>query len=132
MYKIYINETPLLFLETKVELLNPFKNGNYLVMKATGKQKQLFQVIDSLEKAGRFDAVVIHHENPDSIFELFKGLFKILEAAGGIIENGNHDLLLFIEEDFGIFLKVKSTKEKLLNKQQFVRLQKKQDLKMWT
>lgn len=100
MYKIYINETPLLFLETKEDALSPFKNGNYLVMKATGKQKQLFQVIDSLEKAGRFEAVVIHHENPESIFELFKGLYKILEASGGIIENDNNELLFIYRRGF--------------------------------
>jgi mutator protein MutT len=100
MYKIYINETPLLLIETKVELLAPFKNGNYLVMKATGKQKQLFQVIDSLEKAARFDAVIVHHEDPDSIFETFKGIFKILEAAGGIIENENNDLLFIFRRGF--------------------------------
>jgi 8-oxo-dGTP pyrophosphatase MutT (NUDIX family) len=100
MYKIYINETPLLLLEPGTAEMEHYNGTNSLIMKATGKQKQFFQIIDSLEKAQRFDAVILHGDNPQGLFEAFSSLFKILEAAGGIVQNAHGDILFIYRRGY--------------------------------
>ncbi|MCB0664064.1 MAG: hypothetical protein KDC24_15060, partial [Saprospiraceae bacterium] len=100
MYKIYINETPLFLLETNDAVLEKWKGENVLIMHATGKQKQFFQVIDSLEKMKRYDAVLLHGSNADELFEKFSSLYKILEAAGGIVKNEAGEILFIFRRGF--------------------------------
>lgn len=100
MYKIYINETPLLLLQTGAPELENYDGSNSLILKSTGKKKQFFQIIDSLEKASRFDAAVLHGENPEQLFETFASLYKILEAAGGIIQNDKGDILFIYRRGY--------------------------------
>ncbi len=94
MYKIYINDTPILLMNTqeKEELLPSDKN--ILIAKYLGKSKYLLTYIDLLEKSKKFDSVVIYTENYNKLVDDFKGLYKIIEAAGGVVQNEKNEILM--------------------------------------
>ncbi len=88
MYKIYINETPLLLLND-IEFRNYPDLPNKEVLKTLykGKTKTLLQHIDMLEKTDRYDLVIIYHEEYERLVSDFMGLYKTIEAAGGLVTN---------------------------------------------
>lgn len=94
MYKIYINDTPIFLMNTQEmgELLPSSKN--ILTTKYLGKSKYLLTYIDMLEKSKKFDGVVIHSENFKKLEKDFKGLYKIIEAAGGVVFNEKNEILM--------------------------------------
>jgi 8-oxo-dGTP pyrophosphatase MutT (NUDIX family) len=94
MYKIYINDTPIFLMNTQDnrELLP--SSENILIAKYLGKPKYLLTYIDMLEKSKKFDAVVLHSENYEKLVEDFKGLYKIIEAAGGVVFNDKNEILM--------------------------------------
>jgi len=94
MYKIYINGTPILLMNTqeKEELLPSAEN--ILMAKYLGKPKYLLTYIDLLEKSKKFDSVVIYTENYNKLVDDFKGLYKIIEAAGGVVFNEKNEILM--------------------------------------
>ncbi len=94
MYKIYINNTPVLLTsrEKAVHLLpgdeeNPV--GLYI-----GKTKFLLNYVDMLEKTDRFQTVTIFAEDVEQLFADFKSLFEWVEAAGGVVFNVKGEVLL--------------------------------------
>jgi len=93
MYKIYINGTPLyLVADEAVEGL-PTPGPLVLEQRFGGKSKQILQAIDMLEKTTRWDAVVYRTSDIKTLWKTFKSLFKIIKAAGGLIENEHRELL---------------------------------------
>ncbi len=94
MYKIYINDTPIF-------LVNPQQIGDKslnfdqkLVARYNGKPKFLLHYIDLLEKTGRYEAVIIHHPDKKKLFQDFKGLYKTIKAAGGVVYNEQDEILM--------------------------------------
>lgn len=95
MYKIYINETPLV-LADQSELPNlPQPTEKVIVARYPGKSKYLLNYIDMLEKSGRYDAIYIYTDDFEHLKTDFNNLFKIIEAAGGVVYN-NLEQILFI------------------------------------
>lgn len=95
MYKIYINNTPL-FLISKEELpQRPNPDADNLVARYPGKAKFLLHYVDMLEKTDRFDSVTLYSEDLNKLWEDFRGHFKILEAAGGLVFNDDELLWIF-------------------------------------
>jgi len=94
MYKIYINDTPIFLMNTeeKEELLP--SSENILVAKYLGKSKFLLTYIDMLEKSKKFDSVVIYAEDYDKLVGDFEGLYKMIEAAGGVVFNDKNEVLM--------------------------------------
>ncbi len=85
MYKIYINSTPLFIVNSKyVKKLFPITKGA-LIARYSGKPKSLLNYIDSLEKPNKFTFVVLHCNNSKACFQEFKAVFKVIEAAGGLV-----------------------------------------------
>lgn len=85
MYKIYINSTPLFIANSKyVKKLFPNSKGA-LIARYSGKPKSLLNYIDSLEKPNKFTFVVLHCEDAKACFRDFKAVYKIIEAAGGLV-----------------------------------------------
>jgi|GEM_PF-1004771 len=85
MYKIYINSTPLFIVNSKyVKKLFPITKGA-LIARYSGKPKSLLNYIDSLEKPNKFAFVVLHSEDARACFKAFKSVFKVIEAAGGLV-----------------------------------------------
>ncbi len=85
MYKIYINSTPLFITNSKyVKKLFP-STKDALIARYSGKPKSLLNYIDSLEKPNKFSFVVLHSSDPKACFREFKAVYKIIEAAGGLV-----------------------------------------------
>jgi 8-oxo-dGTP pyrophosphatase MutT (NUDIX family) len=94
MYKIYINDTPILLMNTQEQCsMLPFK-GNNLIVKYLGKSKFLLTYIDMLEKTKKFDSVIIYSEDYERLVGDFKGLFKKIDAAGGVVFNDRNEILV--------------------------------------
>lgn len=94
MYKIYINNTPLLLTSsTEVAHLLPGTEENPVGL-YIGKPKFLMHYIDMLEKTNRFQSVTIFAANAQLLFQDFQSLFEIVEAAGGVVYNPNREILL--------------------------------------
>ncbi len=93
MYKIYINGTPLYLVADEAVKGLPAPGPMVLEQRFTGKSKQFLQVIDMLEKTNRWEAIVYRAENLKLMWKTFKSLFKIIKAAGGLIENEEREIL---------------------------------------
>jgi len=94
MYKIYINNTPIvLTTQEKAAHLLPGDEENPVGL-YVGKTKFLLNYIDMLEKTDRFESVTIFSNDLQQLFADFKSVFKIVEAAGGVVFNENKETLL--------------------------------------
>jgi 8-oxo-dGTP pyrophosphatase MutT (NUDIX family) len=100
IYKIYINEKVLILLRSKsVEKYN-FPKKSTLILRYTGKNKVLFQAIDTLEKDGPYDTAVIHSEDLNRLKSDVKSLFTIIEAGGGLVLNQKGEGLFIFRRGF--------------------------------
>tara|TARA_R110001632_G_scaffold10505_7_gene38833 strand:+ start:1705 stop:2304 length:600 start_codon:yes stop_codon:yes gene_type:complete len=84
MYKVFINDRPIiltdsLFMESDFELLN-YKN---IV---------IHEIIHKL-KEGRINGVVLFCIHIEECWKQFKGHFKVISAAGGLVLNNNKEFL---------------------------------------
>lgn len=100
MYKIYINDTPLILTDAAGIAKVPPANDQNMVARYPGNHRMLLNYIDMLEKTSRFDSVTLYHENFDKLLGDFKGHFKILEAAGGLVLNESNEMLFIYRRDF--------------------------------
>lgn len=93
MYKIYINDTKILLLPSKnISNLKVDESEN-LVARYNGKVSHLLSFIDMAEKTDRYKSIILHNENGSKMVSDFEGLFKIVEAAGGVVVNELNQLL---------------------------------------
>lgn len=100
MYKIYINETPL-YLTTVEEVKNfGSPSEKILILRYAGKKKFLLNVVNQLEHSQRFEKVVVFHNDMEELWETFKKIFKIIEAAGGVVSNMEDKILLIFRRNF--------------------------------
>ncbi len=94
-YKIYVNGTPL-FLTTRAGAaetgIQPGKNAH--VAMYAGKPRFIKQYLDLLEKNNRIEAVVLWSEDLAGLWADFQSCFKLVEAAGGYVENERGELLV--------------------------------------
>ena len=75
-------------------------SGNNLTAKYLGKSKYLLNYIDLLEKSKKFDALFIHAEDGEQLFNDFKELYKLIEAAGGVVFNEKNEILMIYRLDY--------------------------------
>lgn len=100
MYKVFINETPLIFTNTE-GVLSEWKNDdNILIVKYLGKKKFLHNYIDLLEKSNKYHQVVIFSDDLEALWSDFSSIFKVIEAAGGVVFNGKKEVLVIFRRDF--------------------------------
>jgi len=93
MYKIYINETPLILMQNDqlpTESLDLSKN---LLIRYNGKARSLMSPIDMLEKTKRLSSIIVYHKDVEKLHADFESLFKILEAGGGVVANEQQEIL---------------------------------------
>jgi len=100
MYKIYINGTPLYLAANSKEPIDQEKSLNYLGAHYTEKPRALLNYVDLLEKSTRYDFVVVEFSDVKKLFADFKSLFKIVSAAGGLVQNSNNELLGIYRKGF--------------------------------
>lgn len=100
MYKIYINDTPLL-LTTAAEGAQklPGTRENP-VHRYQGKVKFLSNYIDMLEKSNRFESITLFATDLEGMLNDFRKLFKIIEAAGGVVYNPKGKALMIFRRGF--------------------------------
>lgn len=95
-YKIYHNDTPLFLTTTAgVAELGYKPDKTIYVAPYIGKKKMLLQYLDLLDKNKNVHAVVLHHGDLEKLWADFQACFKMLEAAGGFVQNAHNELLVF-------------------------------------
>lgn len=95
-YKIYHNGTPVFLTTPKgATELGIKQDKTTYVAPYLGKKKMLKQYLDLLDKNKNVRAVVIFYENLEVLWEDFQACFKVLEAAGGLVQNAQNELLVF-------------------------------------
>jgi 8-oxo-dGTP pyrophosphatase MutT (NUDIX family) len=100
MYKIYINDTPLILTSSNDLSQLEYNPTESLVTPYSGKYQNLLNYVDLLEKTKRYQQVIIHAHNLETLLEDFKKNFQIIEAAGGIVFNPNHQVLSIFRRGF--------------------------------
>lgn len=99
MYKIYINENTLIL--TDSQLVSKGKQAaNKLVAPYSGKTKMLLSYIDMMEKTNRFESIVIHHNDPKLLLKDFESLFAVVKASGGVVNDGEDNILFIFRRGF--------------------------------
>ncbi len=101
-YKIFIGNNPL-YLCTNGYVL-PSLEALDLATKNLRQeyyidQKQLLKVIERLENKNYEIACVIYHHNEIELCNAFTSLFRIVEAAGGLVENNNGEVLMIYRKN---------------------------------
>lgn len=69
-----------------------------LVVRYSGKQKHLLQYIDMLEKTSRYDGIIIHSDDYEGLKKDYKGLYKRVTAAGGVVVNPSNQVLFIFRK----------------------------------
>ena len=94
IYKIFINETPLFLTNTEGVLDAWKKDDKTLISNYLGKKKFLHPIIDLLEKSKKHNRVVICSNNLEQLWNDFQAIYKIIEAAGGVVKNEKNEVLM--------------------------------------
>jgi 8-oxo-dGTP pyrophosphatase MutT (NUDIX family) len=100
MYKIFINETPLILTNTEGVTPKIRSDTKALITHYLGKKKFLHNYIDLLEKSKQYSQVVIFSEDLDKLWADFQSIYKQIEAAGGVVYNQENEVLLIFRRDF--------------------------------
>ena len=92
MRTIYINETPLRLIGADAQPMP--STEQQLVVRHMGKAARMMPYIDTLEKSRQYREVVFWHPDEVKLIADFESLFKILPAAGGVVRNGEGEVLM--------------------------------------
>ena len=87
MYKIYINETKIVLIPSKNVLKPEQEDKEHLIARYNGNVSHLLSFIDMCEKTARYKSVTIHSVEIEKLVSDFEGIFKIVQAAGGVVLN---------------------------------------------
>ncbi len=94
MYEIYINETKIVLLPS-TEINDSFiKDENNMVVRYTGKVNSLLNFVDMCEKTTKQESIIIHSMEYKKLKNDFIGLFKVVEAGGGVVVNERDQILM--------------------------------------
>lgn len=87
MYKIYINDNPLFLAGKDEEKTLADHYPGCLAAQYRGQVKSLLHYVDLLEKSSSPPVVALYAADPAALKADFFGLFRYLEAAGGLVFN---------------------------------------------
>ncbi len=90
MYKVFVNDKPLIFCSRFFDL--PDQNNFLLV--DLNKRFCYEDYIDLINRSNDLDCVVFQADDPRKEFEFFFKDFQFIEAAGGIVQNQKNEILL--------------------------------------
>lgn len=93
MYKIYINEKPLILADSISVRDSWYTDKKTIVVQYLNKTKQILQYMDMLSKSKKVDQVILHHVDKKALREDFLSLVNIVEAGGGLVFNKDQKLL---------------------------------------
>jgi len=100
MYKIYINETPLLLFDARKGEPTAIIEEDEMRIRYTGKAKFLLNYADMLEKTQRYKQITIFSQDYDKLVKDFESNYKIIEAAGGLVYNEEGKILMIFRRDY--------------------------------
>ena len=96
MYKVYINDRPLRMISVPELSQIDRSDPNHLVARYSGKAKTLLNYIDTLEKGSpNVRGVTLYSNDMEQLWADFRGHYKLIRAAGGLVRN-ERDEILFI------------------------------------
>ena len=89
MYKVFFNQKPIVF---TTDIIIPKKDSPLFYVKFTDK-KFIIQVL----KSNKIKMLYLYHSKEEKLKHYFYSMFKIVEAAGGLVKNlkTNHFLFIF-------------------------------------
>ncbi len=93
MYEIYINDTKIVLLPSKNISKPEIEDDKNIIARYTGKTNHLLSFIDMCEKTDRFQSIFIHSMDIEKLIADFKGIYKIVQAAGGVVVNEKNQIL---------------------------------------
>lgn len=100
MYKIYINETLVVLMDSADVPVIEGSLPDEIVAEYAGKSKFLLNYIDLAEKGSKCRCIILHSKNYKKLKKDFKGLFKIELAAGGLVINEEDEGLIIFRRGF--------------------------------
>jgi 8-oxo-dGTP pyrophosphatase MutT (NUDIX family) len=100
MYKIFINETPLILTNTEGVTAEMRSDAKALITQYLGRVKFLHNYIDLLEKSKQYNQVIIFSDDLDKLWADFQVIYKHIEAAGGVVYNQKNEVLFIFRRDF--------------------------------
>lgn len=89
MYKIFINDRPLILTDKKAK----YASSAEQIVLDFNNEDDLIKSIYALENFKAKSAVIINTDL-DFLWKFFKSLYQIIEAAGGLVQNTNGEYLL--------------------------------------
>ena len=95
MYKVFINERVIYFTNNKVNNIQ-FPSG--LVLNFFSSKITPF-IVDLLFEGAKIEQVIIEVDEYESAFIQFQSAFKLIKAAGGIVENLKQEKLFIYRLD---------------------------------
>ena len=110
MYKIYINSTPIFLVNEEVGQ-NKVRNGKNLVARYLNSKRTLFQYIDLLEKNKTYESITLYANDVEVLKKDFFAIYKIVEAAGGVVLNQTDEILMIFRRGHWDLPKGKIEKE---------------------
>ncbi len=90
MYKVFVNERPLIL----TNKLSETANGEYFLL----NEKAIQTAIDALKKK-KLDAAYIYHPNHEEILKKFTKKIPLEVAAGGVVTNKLGEVLFIYRND---------------------------------
>ncbi len=100
MYKIYINEKPLILKESGKESKGVKTDKKTLVTPYLGKPKFFLPYIDMLSKNTKVEKVIIHHHDVKALKRDFFSLVQRIKAGGGLVLNEKDEILVIFRRGF--------------------------------
>ncbi|MCC6251303.1 MAG: NUDIX domain-containing protein [Bacteroidia bacterium] len=92
LYRVYFGDKKLIIAdEADISINSP----NTLF--ASFDNKEIFiSLLSTLQNNLSVNTIYVYHDNPEFVWETFKGLYTIIEAAGGLVLNmAQHALLIY-------------------------------------
>ena len=89
MYKVFFNQKPILL---TTDIISPKEDSPFFYVKFTNK-KFVVQIL----KSKKVKMLYLYHSKEDKLWYYFLSMFKLIEAAGGLVRNlkTNHFLFIF-------------------------------------
>ncbi len=89
MLKVYIGTTPICF----VDQTYPIPHGEGVLYSSSDSAEIMLQLVTMVEKSREIKQVLIRHADPETAFRDFRSLFKVIEAAGGLVFSPEEQVL---------------------------------------
>ena len=89
MYKVFFNQKPIVL---TTDIIHPKEDSPFFYVKFTNK-KFIVQIL----KSKKVKMLYLHHLKEEKLWFYFFNMFKLIEAAGGLVKNlkTNHFLFIF-------------------------------------